>query len=93
MRRMGAPNKPTGLEQPLVSRVGSYVLRIRHTDIPWNKIQPLLRRALEVETPVERRSQAARDLATFLHAERPTRVQTALARPLLVEIWRNLNRN
>lgn len=64
---------------------------MRHHRISWERVQPLLRRALEVDAPAEARSQEARDLAAFLHAERPTRIQYILARKKLMEIWRNLN--
>ncbi|MCS7069085.1 MAG: hypothetical protein RMK51_11165 [Meiothermus sp.] len=82
-----------GDEQPLLARCHSYAVQIGPRQIPWSRVQPQLRRALEADRPPEKRSQAARDLAAFLQADRPTRVQAILARPLLVEIWRNLNRN
>ncbi|AZF88292.1 hypothetical protein [Meiothermus phage MMP17] len=93
MRRMGPPGTGRGHEQPLLAQYRSYVIQIGRRQVSWHLVRPLLRQALEADLPPERRSQAARDLAAFLHAERPTRVQYALARPLLVELWQNLNRN
>ena len=93
MRRMGAPSQWSGLEQPFLSSASCYALRVERWEIPWSRVQPLLRAALEVDVPAKARSQEARDLADFLHAERPTRVQYILARKKLMEIWRNLNRN
>lgn len=93
MRRMGPPGAGRGHEQPLLAQYRSYVIQVGPRQVPWSRVQPMLRQALEADHPPERRSQAARDLAAFLHAERPTRVQTALARPVLMELWRNLNRN
>lgn len=93
MRRIGPPKSGGGLEQPFLAQCDSYALRVGHREIPWSRAQPVIRAALEADLPPDKRSQAARDLAAYLHAERPTRVQAALARPLLVEIWRNLNRN
>lgn len=90
---MGPPAPNEGTEQPLLGHPHSYAIRVGGRWVAWNRLQPLLRRALEADHPPQRRSQAARDLAAFLHAERPTRVQAALARPLLVELWQNLNRN
>jgi len=93
MRRMGAPSQWSSLEQPFLSSASCYALRVERREIPWSRVQPLLRAALEVDVPAKARSQEARDLADFLHAERPTRVQYILARKKLMEIWRNLNRN
>ena len=87
MRRTGAPRKESGgLGQPLIGSYASYELRIGHYRVPWEVVQPVLRRALEVDLPPDRRSQRARDLAAFLWADAPTRVQYALARPALMDI-------
>lgn len=74
----------------LVGQYRTYELRVGGTRIPWEIVQPLLRAALEADLPVHQRSQEARDLAEFLHAERPTRVQYVLARGRLMQIWQNL---
>lgn len=93
MRRTGPPSGAGGGEprQPLLASCHTYELRVGHHRIPWERVQPLLRQALEADAPAEARSQEARDLAAFLHAERPTRIQYILARKKLMEIWRNLN--
>lgn len=93
MRRTGPPREGRGLGQPIIASCHSYEIRIGGRRIPWDRVQPLLRRALEVDHPPECRSQEARDLAAYLHVERPTRVQAALAYPLLRQLWQNLNRN
>lgn len=93
MKRMGAPSQRGNLEQPFLSSTSCYALRVKQREIPWSRVQPLLRAALEVDVPAKARSQEARDLAAFLHAERPTRIQYILARKKLMEIWQNLNRN
>lgn len=93
MRRIGPPKSGDGLEQPFLAQCDSYALRVGHREIPWSRAQPVIRAALEADLPPPQRSQAARDLAAYLHAERPTRVQAALAYPLLRQLWRNLNRN
>jgi hypothetical protein len=73
--------------------VSCYELRVGQREIPWSRVQPLLRAALEADRPPAQRSQETRDLADFLHAENPTRIQYILARKKLMEIWQNLNRN
>jgi hypothetical protein len=93
MRRMGAPGQRGNLEQPFLASASCYALRVGHREIPWSRVQPLLRAALEADAPAKARSQEARDLAAFLHAENPTRIQYILARKKLMEIWQNLNRN
>jgi len=93
MKRMGAPSQRGNLEQPFLSSTSCYALRVGRREIPWSRVQPLLRAALEADIPAKARSQEARDLAAFLHAERPTRIQYILARKKLMEIWQNLNRN
>lgn len=87
------PGRSIGTGLGLTSATRSYHLQVGRRWYAWNRVQRLLRHALEADQPPEKRSQAARDLAAFLHADRPTRVQYALARPLLVELWQNLNRN
>jgi len=93
MKRMGAPSQRGNLEQPFLSSASCYALRVGQREIPWSRVRPLLRAALEADIPAKQRTQEARDLAAFLHAERPTRIQYILARKKLMEIWRNLNRN
>lgn len=86
MRRIGPPREGRGLGPPLIGSYASYELRIGPHRISWEVVHPALRRALEVDLPPDRRSQRARDLAAFLGADAPTRVQYALARPALMDI-------
>jgi hypothetical protein len=53
-------------------------------------VRLVLREALELHRPEEERSREARDLARFLHADRPTLVEYVLARPKLEEIWQRI---
>jgi hypothetical protein len=92
MRRAGPPSggRGAGIE-PVVGRPGSYWIRVAGRWYPWERVRLVLREALELHLPEEERSPEARDFARFLHADRPTLVEYALARPKLEEIWRRIH--
>jgi hypothetical protein len=92
MRRAGPPGSGRGAWiEPVVGRPGSYWIRVAGRWYPWERVRLVLREALELHLPEEERSPGARDLARFLHADRPTLVEYALARPKLEEIWRRIH--
>jgi hypothetical protein len=92
MRRAGPPagGRGAGVE-PVTGRPGSYWIRVAGRWYPWERVRLILREALELHLPKEERSPEARDLTRFLHADRPTLVEYALARPKLEEIWRRIH--
>jgi len=92
MRRAGPPGSKweAGVE-PVTGRPGSYWIRVAGRWYPWERVRLVLREALELHLPEEERSSEALDLARFLHADRPTLVEYALARPKLEEIWRRIH--
>lgn len=91
MRRAGPPGGGRGAGvEPVVGRPGSYWIRVAGRWYPWEHVRLVLREALELHRPEEERSREARDLARFLHADRPTLVEYVLARPKLEEIWQRI---
>lgn len=92
LRRVGAPRGLGDGEHALaVAQGGSYQVRIGGRVYPWDRVRLALRRALELDRPPGDRSQEARDLAALLWSPRPNRVQFILARPKLMEIWREIH--
>ena len=80
----------TGVES-VAGHPASYQIRVAGRWYPWERVRLVLREALELHLPEEERSPGAQDLARFLHADRPTLVEYALARPKLEEIWRRIH--
>jgi len=92
MRRVGPPGRGRrGEVERLVGQAGSYALRVGERWYPWDVVRAALRRALELDRPPHERSQEARDLASFLWSTTPNRVGYALARPKLMQVWREVN--
>ncbi len=75
----------------MAGQPASYLIRVAGRWYPWERVRLVLREALELHLPEGERSQEARDLARFLHADRPTLVEYALARPKLEEIWQRIH--
>ncbi|ULR41386.1 hypothetical protein [Thermus sp. NEB1569] len=92
MRRVGPPGRGRrGEVERLVGQAGSYALRVGGRWYPWDVVRAALRRALELDRPPHERSREARDLAAFLWSPRPDRVGYVLARPRLLQIWREIH--
>ncbi len=92
MRRAGPPGSGRGAGvEPVAGRPASYAIRVAGRWYSWERVRLVLREALELHLPEEERSQGARDLARFLHADRPALVEYVLARPKLEEIWRRIH--
>ncbi len=92
MRRVGPPGRGRREEvERLVGQAGSYALRVGGRWYPWDTVREALRRALELDRPPHERSREARDLAAFLWSPRPDRVGYVLARPRLLQIWREIH--
>lgn len=89
LRRIGPPRSGRG-QVALLGQGGSYAVRIGGRWYPWDRVRLALRRALELDRPPTQRSQEARDLARFLWGA-PTRVGYVLARPRLMQIWREIH--
>ncbi|GAA6745314.1 hypothetical protein Thermus71318_08150 [Thermus brockianus] len=91
MRRVGPPGRGRrGEVERLVGQAGSYALRVGGRWYPWDTVREALRRALELDRPPHERSREAKDLAAFLWSPRPDRVGYVLARPRLLQIWRDI---
>lgn len=92
LRRAGVPRerRGDGILAP-VGWAGSYRISIGGRLYPWDRVRAALRRAMELDRPPSERSQEARDLAALLWSPHPTRVQFILARPRLMEIWREIH--
>ncbi len=92
MRRVGPPGRGRrGEVERLVAQAGSYAIRIGGRWYAWGAVREALRRALELDRPPHERSQEAKDLAAFLWSPAPNRVGYVLARPRLLQIWREIH--